>query len=254
MSDALAFWPPVAEKLGYYVYALRDPRPTHGIFYVGKGKGNRVYQHAREASKVDGESSKSLKLDTINEIRDQGYQVGVEIIRHKLTESEAFEIEAAVIDTLRRINVLQLTDSELANRAGGQHSRAQGWMSLDELHARYGAKPLDLSDPHVKQDNLMFIKINKLYRPDMSPEELYEATRKAWVRAEWRKPELALAVYHGIVRAVYRIDKWERCPKPHDKRWAFTGKVASDRVDDYVWRDVRHIVDKVQNPICYYNC
>jgi len=254
MSDPLRFWSGIAEKLDYYVYALRDPRAERGIFYVGKGKGDRVYQHAREALKVDGESSQSLKLNTINEIRAQGLQVGVEIIRHKLTEPEAFEVEAAVIDTLRRINALQLTDSDLANRAGGQHSRARGWMPLDELHARYGAEPLDLTDGRLKNDRLMFIKINKLYRPDMSSEELYEATRKSWVRAEWRKADLALAVYHGVVRAVYRIDKWERCPEPDTKRWAFTGEVASDRIDDYVWRDVRHIVDKVQNPIYYYNC
>jgi hypothetical protein len=38
--------PGVAEKLGYYVYALRDPTRSGAIFYVGKGQGDRVYQHA----------------------------------------------------------------------------------------------------------------------------------------------------------------------------------------------------------------
>jgi hypothetical protein len=38
--------PGVAEKLGYYVYPLRDPTRTGAIFYVGKGQGDRVYQHA----------------------------------------------------------------------------------------------------------------------------------------------------------------------------------------------------------------
>jgi hypothetical protein len=32
------------EKLGYYVYLLIDPR-NDKVFYVGKGKGNRVNQH-----------------------------------------------------------------------------------------------------------------------------------------------------------------------------------------------------------------
>ena len=36
--DPLAVLPGVVEKLGYYVYALRDPRSGE-IFYVGKGKG-----------------------------------------------------------------------------------------------------------------------------------------------------------------------------------------------------------------------
>jgi len=46
MVEELSFPLGMAEHLRYYVYALRDPRPGCGIFYVGKGKGNRVYQHA----------------------------------------------------------------------------------------------------------------------------------------------------------------------------------------------------------------
>lgn len=38
------FSPEVESKLQYYVYALVDPR-TDQIFYVGKGVGNRVFQH-----------------------------------------------------------------------------------------------------------------------------------------------------------------------------------------------------------------
>ncbi len=32
------------EELKYYVYTLIDPRDNK-IFYVGKGKGNRVFYH-----------------------------------------------------------------------------------------------------------------------------------------------------------------------------------------------------------------
>ncbi len=35
----------VAEHLRWYVYALRNPLDGR-IFYIGKGKGNRVFQHA----------------------------------------------------------------------------------------------------------------------------------------------------------------------------------------------------------------
>ena len=38
----------VQEAIGYYVYVLVDPR-TKQVFYVGKGKGNRVFDHEREA-------------------------------------------------------------------------------------------------------------------------------------------------------------------------------------------------------------
>ena len=40
--------PEVRAKLGVYVYALVDPR-MGDVFYVGKGKGDRVYQHVRAA-------------------------------------------------------------------------------------------------------------------------------------------------------------------------------------------------------------
>ena len=35
----------VKEALGYYVYALVDPRDWK-IFYIGKGKGNRIFHSA----------------------------------------------------------------------------------------------------------------------------------------------------------------------------------------------------------------
>ena len=40
----------VSESLGNYVYRLIDPRNGE-TFYVGKGKGNRVFQHAAGALK-----------------------------------------------------------------------------------------------------------------------------------------------------------------------------------------------------------
>ena len=40
------------EKLNYYVYALIDPR-TNKVFYIGKGKGNRIYAHVEASELVD---------------------------------------------------------------------------------------------------------------------------------------------------------------------------------------------------------
>jgi hypothetical protein len=249
VATTLEFLPGVAEKLGHYVYALRDPRAeakTGGIFYIGKGLGNRAYHHARDALKEPDETPSSLKLDTIRQIHRAGHGIGVEIIRHGLSESAAEEVEAGVIDTLRLVGI------PLSNKASGQHSVARGWHPLVELNALYAAKPLG-----TMTDRVILIKINRLYRPTMSSAELYEATRKWWRCSPNRRPELALAVYRGIVRAVYHIDRWDQAPEDdveHHGRWAFSGHPAVDREADYIWRRVPDRFIQAQNPIQYWNC
>ena len=49
----LEFSQSVKEQLKYYVYALKDPRSLSKIdfFYVGKGIGNRVFNHLEDAKK-----------------------------------------------------------------------------------------------------------------------------------------------------------------------------------------------------------
>ena len=42
------FSPGIAEFLGWYVYPLIDPRNGE-TFYVGKGLGDRLFQHVGEA-------------------------------------------------------------------------------------------------------------------------------------------------------------------------------------------------------------
>ena len=63
----------VEEKLGHYVYYLKDPRPSgKGVFYIGKGGGkdkkkaagnSRMFQHVLSASETK-KQTKKLKLKT----------------------------------------------------------------------------------------------------------------------------------------------------------------------------------------------
>lgn len=243
--DPLSFLPGVAEKLGWYVYALRDPR-TGAIFYVGKGKGGRVYAHARQAKKVSGESAPQLKLATIREIHDSGREVGVEIVRHRIeNEDAAYEVEAAVIDALR------LVGNDLTNLAGG-HGSQRGWRPLEEIIVGYVAEPVEIAPEH----RVALIRIRRRFAEVRTPDDLYEVTRQWWVVAPARrKPDYAFSIYEGIVRAVYRIESWEREPEGARGRWRFHGERDVPLEVRYCWKDVSHYLPVgAQNPIKYVNC
>ena len=79
------------------MYRLIDPRNGETLF-VGKGKGNRVFDHMKLALKVGEADEPSDKLQTIRDIQGAGLQVIHVIHRHGLDEEAAFEVEAAVID------------------------------------------------------------------------------------------------------------------------------------------------------------
>lgn len=109
----------------------------------------------------------------------------------------------------------------------------------------------------------ILITINQLYRPGMTAEELYEATRGVWKVGPRREgAELAFAVYQGVVREVYRVRRWHpAATTPYrtrpdvpgyrgSGRWEFDGEVAHDVRDAYVGLDVGK---SGQNPIRYVN-
>jgi LEM3-like protein len=84
--------------LGCYVYRLIDPR--NGVtFYVGRGRGDRVFSHAAgEEKPTDSEDADSLKIRLIRAIKADDFQVEHVIHRHGMNEEAAREVEAALID------------------------------------------------------------------------------------------------------------------------------------------------------------
>lgn len=77
----------------WYVYELIDPR-TNTVFYVGKGKGNRIHAHERDAQK--GLCSK--KTNKINSIWADGYQVNKHKVAEFWDEAAAYDHETDVIE------------------------------------------------------------------------------------------------------------------------------------------------------------
>jgi len=83
-------------------------------------------------------------------------------------------------------------------------------------------------------------------------EEVYDATRQAWVMNPSRHPGMAFAfgVDRGVVRGVFRIDKWERVG---GGRWAFVGRLDERLTRKYAGVDVSGCF-RGRNPITYVNC
>ncbi len=228
------------EKLGYYVYILSDPR-TNKAFYVGKGRGNRINSHLLGA--LEENTKETLKIRTIREIQAAGLEVGLTILRHGLSEREAFEVESAIIDVFGLEN--------LTNIVTGHYAHVRGKMSVRDIEIEYQAKPAVFDEP------VLLIRINRLYRHDMPAEELYEATRKYWrIRLRDDMPRVVCAVYAGIIREVYLAQTWIRPNGLKGKiegRIAFEGAIAPPGIrEKYLNKSVVHVLKQgSQNPIKY---
>lgn len=222
MPSEVRIPPEVAELLHYYVYALRDPRDRR-VFYVGKGIGDRINAHVREAGK-DLESERA-KLRTINDIEAAGLEVELLFLRTGIEEGDrAFAVEQAVIDAF------DADDHPLTNLVRGHNSGAQGLATLPVVMARYIAAPC----PSIAEPVIM-LKIQNGWRPDMSEREVYEKTRGYWKIGPGARngARYCLGIAYGVVRGAYRIDpdSWALSEKPSDvgkNRWGFTGESASE--------------------------
>ncbi len=184
---------------GFYVYALIDPR-NDKIFYIGKGTGNRVFSHEVESDK--SLKSEKVKLQKIREIANCGFSVKRVIVNWGLTEDEAFASEATLINLTKCIPDIQLT-----NEVSGHHVHEA--LSVEDFELQYGAIPLKKEE--IKH-SILVIKINKLYRRNMTEDELYDAVRGYWNASlrsiETRKVEYVFGVYNGLIVAVYKPDEW----------------------------------------------
>ena len=185
----------VSDKIGYYVYRLIDPR-NGNTFYVGKGKGNRVFEHMKGAlTFFEGdEDAVSEKIGTIREIMSKGLEVIHVIQRHGLDNKTAIEVEAALIDAY----------PGLTNEVRGHGSNERGTMNAYEIQRAYKAELIS-----EITEKCIIIKINQR-SIDYRNGDIYEATRAAWKikKSRAEKADYVLAVLNGIMLDVYTDMKW----------------------------------------------
>ena len=244
----------VSQQLGWYVYALSDPR-DNSIFYIGKGKGNRAFHHIKEKPK-NAEARASLKIARIEEISKAGLETEIIIIRHGISsEKAAFDIESSLIDFVTSLEGNHKLD-ELTNLVLGHGSESVGAMNADVVISLYEApkcQPIDFS--------CILFRIPKRWTPTMTAEELFESTHGWWVLGERRnKAEYAVAVSNGVIREIYKIDSWrqrrrgDRDWTPNSKpRWGFAGQVAPEK-SAFKNKNVKHLFKLGAQGPKYINC
>jgi hypothetical protein len=235
----------VAEALKFYVYRLIDPRNGE-TFYIGKGKGNRVFDHAR-GELAAGEDELDDKLQRIREIRVDGFEVAHVIHRHGLaTETLAFEIESALIDAY----------PGATNLVGGHDSDTRGVMHSKQIIERYEAQVADF------KHRLVIISINRTATERAS---IYEAVRYAWKLDSQRAKaaEYILAVQQGLIVGVFKASRWiEATPEnfpgtsfERRGRWGFVGHGAPPEIEKlYLRKRIPNTMRKKggANPVKYF--
>ena len=267
----------------YYVYALCDPS-THLPFYIGKGKGGRVWQHEdgltadllesieaeKEFEKADLSSDQkervrqevAAKHKRIAELKKKYSEIETVIIKWGLTENEAFMAESALIN----LYSYQDNGRSLTNVVNGHTSKKEKESRIATTKAMSDSTFLrSCAVERVAIDTvripLVFVRVDKSFRDSIEKEDfsdyLYDCTRGMWVldleRA--KKAAYVLALYNGIVVAAYHVNSnsWYRgkeAPKEKlpDKTIhpdaAMSDRLFFEKCDDNIQPEIQCLIGK----------
>lgn len=120
----------------FYVYIYLDPRKpgeyiygdlsfTHEPIYVGKGHGQRMYNHLKESQL----KNKNLKNNKINKILSEGLKPIIKKVFDNLEEFDAYELERNIVDKIGRI---QKNEGPLVNMSDGGKGGSSGVVFTEE--------------------------------------------------------------------------------------------------------------------------
>lgn len=194
----------VSERLAAYVYALADPREDGAlkdrIFYIGKGKGNRCFNHAKIEMDGGPLNEGEHKLAKIREIRSAGNGVEVIIVSHGLSDLEAHALETALIPLLGD-----------TNKVAGHGDRVF-WLTenqVKEIHDR----PIERGDIDLLRGNVLFVSLNQQdttkLRVEGFEDDLAQATLGNWnlnVR-DSRRVDCVVGVQNSLIVSIFETEK-----------------------------------------------
>ncbi|MBR3952562.1 MAG: GIY-YIG nuclease family protein [Oscillospiraceae bacterium] len=215
------------EEDRFYVYALcEDDVP----FYIGKGQGERIWQHEKETDNLLKKLIQEYELSEeeaqefkekhkrIIELSNNGKLKRV-IIKWGLTEQEAFMAESALINLLKIMPNINL--SNIANGHASKKEKDKNGSTaacLDDKFDHY--PPLDIKEnetaDRLKNKNVVFININKFYKLCLAEKIkdrdkcILDSTRGSWIIGADKKPDYVFAVYQSRICGIYKVN-YEVC-------------------------------------------
>ena len=228
------FTPMTITKIKSYVYALADDEDQ--IFYVGKGAGNRVFDHVNEVQAKLLENPKAIEQlndddreddapddpTSKGHLGDKQHRIGMMllsdklpsmyILRDSLDPTQALIIESVLISVLD----WQL-DRGLTNLAAGHGTKRSGLKTVHELEATSG-EPFNVMDLPGAEAMLgrfvMAININRRWADVEAGATLLEVSEGHWKVNRERAEKCQYAIVHarGIVRGVLVIARWSKSP------------------------------------------
>ena len=139
-------------RLGdYYVYVLRNP-DTNSIFYVGKGSGNRLSQHFRNARQHNANEDQNDRLQEIRALLDTGKtpkDIG-RIVARVDNEGVAFMLETLWIKFI-------VGSGDLANLVAG-HNKGL-CRAKHDWQKRHGFDIPSITEPGRRQNRNVLLDI-----------------------------------------------------------------------------------------------
>jgi hypothetical protein len=188
-------------RLGKYIYALRDPRDKK-LFYVGQGTGNRVFDHFNEADATNKESINlqivSSKTLRILDIWKHEEDVEWIILAYNLPTNEftADYVEAAIYDAL-----LESQNGDTLNEVTPPRSTK---LSSDEVIALAA----EFVNPDIGIENVFIFPIQNAVNRGAS---IYDATRMVWYVNHTNRNlqnSIAVGLRYAISIGSYQINNW----------------------------------------------
>ena len=180
----------------YYTYILHNPF-TAKPFYVGKGKGNRMYAHAKEVmhKRIPNGNNGYLYREIKSILQNSG-SINYEVANDRMTEEEAFALEAAYVDEIGLDNLCNIAKPSL----GWGLSRGKcGYFATKETRAKLKAS-------HTTPERIKNSKTNRAKQLGFNTLEAFEQHKR---KQHLLKTDIPLL--HNIIGEIrkQRLKEWE---------------------------------------------